>query len=418
MTSNQFKYDLLLILPVPFLLENDRIFFESQACLGLSQWVKNFNRVVVACPVVPKELEKKYHSTIWKPVDEIDFKGTVKFIPLPWAYTIPSYTRNYFSTKSLLKQLIQESEILHFSPFGLIGDWASLGAQISLKLKRKYSLHFDCIIHQVFNGNYRSKPIIKQLYGKIICPLMKLYNTYFVKHSTIVLCNGKDTHQFYSKFNKNSFLIHDIHTNQNHLINPAEIKEKINNLNHNTPLKLIYTGRMSEIKGPMDWIQAIHIAHKQGALIEAFWYGEGPMRTKMEKQIHRLHLQNIIHLCGFLDNLEDVLSEIKKADLFLMTHLYPESPRCIKESLVSGTPILGYWSQFAEDVIQNNQGGYLTQKNNIEQLGEKIAEIAANRKVLKPLITQAAKLGERFTEDQVFLERSHILKKHLNTSAT
>jgi hypothetical protein len=51
-----------------------------------------------------------------------------------------------------------------------------------------------------------------------------------------------------------------------------------------------------------------------------------------------------------------LLAELRRAHVFVFTHVTPESPRCLLEALVSGSPIVGYKSAFAEEVTTGRGG--------------------------------------------------------------
>ena len=97
----------------------------------------------------------------------------------------------------------------------------------------------------------------------------------------------------------------------------------------------------------------------------------------------------------------------------LFTHVTPESPRCLIESLVRGTPIIGYHSEYADDLVNNLGGGMFVPVENWEQLGNLIAKLSNNPQHLSTLIEQAGKNGNRFNDQAVFQERSELIKKHL-----
>jgi glycosyltransferase involved in cell wall biosynthesis len=94
-------------------------------------------------------------------------------------------------------------------------------------------------------------------------------------------------------------------------------------------------------------------------------------------------------------------------------HLTPESPRCLIESLLSGTPIVGYDNAFARDLLDGHGGGLLVPLGDWKKLGEAIATLAKDRGALSKMIREAGANGARFNDDTVFRERSALIKKYL-----
>jgi glycosyltransferase involved in cell wall biosynthesis len=95
----------------------------------------------------------------------------------------------------------------------------------------------------------------------------------------------------------------------------------------------------------------------------------------------------------------------------MFTHVTPESPRCLLESLISGTPIVGYRNKFAVDLTSSLGGGCFAEMHDWEALGKQIADLAFHRAELRQLTSEAARNGQRFSDVQVFAERSELILK-------
>jgi glycosyltransferase involved in cell wall biosynthesis len=145
--------------------------------------------------------------------------------------------------------------------------------------------------------------------------------------------------------------------------------------------------------------------------VNATWFGEGAMRSEVEGEVKRLQLQGVVALPGFLQNRDRLLDELRSSHLIVFTHVTPESPRCLLEALVSGTPIVGYESEYSSDLTAVFGGGSFVPMHDWEALGKRIADLASDRTILKTLIRDAAKNGRRFNDGAVFAERSELIKQ-------
>ena len=90
----------------------------------------------------------------------------------------------------------------------------------------------------------------------------------------------------------------------------------------------------------------------------------------------------------------------------LFTHVTPESPRCLLESLACGTPIVGYQSKYAEDLVKEFGGGMFVPIKDWKQLGDLLSTLSKDRQRLSQLIKEAAENGTRFNDQAVFHQRS------------
>src|SRR5262249_820663 len=151
----------------------------------------------------------------------------------------------------------------------------------------------------------------------------------------------------------------------------------------------------------------------QGAAFRATWLGDGPLLGEMRDLVADAGLVNQVSLPGFVRDRGRVLEDLRSAHLMLFTHVTPESPRCLIESLLSGTPIVGYGSAYPEHLVANFGGGRFVPRPRWEQLGDLLAELSRDRQSLSGLIRQAALSGNRFSDRAVFAERSQLIKTHL-----
>ncbi|HEY9641050.1 MAG TPA: glycosyltransferase, partial [Coleofasciculaceae cyanobacterium] len=134
-----------------------------------------------------------------------------------------------------------------------------------------------------------------------------------------------------------------------------------------------------------------------------------------------LKLDSCIELYGLERDRAKLLQKIRESHLMPFTHITPESPRCLIESLVSGTPIVGYESQYVEELTEHYGGGAFVPVHDWQKLGELIAALYHDRSRLSQLIQEAGTNGARFNDEAVFQERSQLIKQHLvvcNSSRT
>jgi glycosyltransferase involved in cell wall biosynthesis len=161
----------------------------------------------------------------------------------------------------------------------------------------------------------------------------------------------------------------------------------------------------------LSWLKALAHARDSGVKFKATWYGEGPIKADFLQEIERLKLNNQVIAPGYVNDRHILLENIRKSDIFLMTHVTDESPRCIIESLFCATPVFGYSSSYAIDVLGIKPAGILVPAGDWKALGESIVNINKERHLLAELIGLAGIRGEKFTDEQVFEERAKIIKR-------
>lgn len=411
----------LMVLPVPMRVTDDgkTILFESQACNGLDRWCDNFESLYVAAPVLDESLVANRKSMSWADVKSIPSIDRIEMIPLPMAYTMGAHNRVAGDVRATLRGLIGRSKYLHFGAFSLFGGWGGIAAELAQQMGRKYAVHFDYVEHEVVRANAKHKSLPRRLKAQWTAHATKSWLSPIIARASLVLCHGSDTYEYYRKLNPNARLIHNIHTTAADQATPEQVQAKVESLKDaSRPIRIVYAGRISSEKAPLDWARAMAIAIKTpGVDIRATWLGDGPMRAEFEAALVREGIRDRVDTPGFTSNRAALLSAVREADLFAFTHVTPESPRCLIESLISATPIIGYSSHYPADLIAKHSGGLLTPMNDWNALGKTVAELATNRSRIADLIPRARQDGGKFTSEAVFRERSELIKEFLADDA-
>lgn len=407
------KDGMLLVLPAPFHIQAGQLLFDSQACNGLERWADNFDHLTVAAPVVPEQLLGLIPVDTWRDTKTLLQSQRFKLFPLPWGYSVSKFTQSYRSTRKLLSRLIRRNRYLQFGLGGMIGDWASVAALEAYQQNRTYAVHTDWVEHQHVLQLARQVSPIKQVKARVLSALMEKYYAKIIRRANLGLLHGANCYSAYSKLCANSYLVHDIHTKLSDIIPVSHLTEKIQRICNDEPLRICYAGRMEAMKAPLDWIRAIAHARDLGVNLKATWWGDGSLSGEMQKMISDLGLHSCIQLPGIERDRAKLLKAMQDSHLMLFTHITSESPRCVIEALISGTPIVGYDSDYVEDLTERYGGGAFVATHHWEQLGQLIAELERDRSRLATLVRQAGENGKRFNDKAIFQERSALIKQHL-----
>jgi glycosyltransferase involved in cell wall biosynthesis len=401
---------MLLVLPVPFRRMGRKLLFESQACNGLNRWADNFSHVVVAAPVMPEHLALEDKTMTWEDTEKVLNPDRITCIELPWSYALKDFVRTYSKTRRMLADEIRCAAYLQFGIGGLVGDWAAIAALEADKQGRPFAIHTDRVEHELLLELARGKRTLRALKVRLLAPVMLRYHRHIIQRCSVGLWHGQSCYAAYSGWCENNYLIHDVHTKPSDAILPADLQAKLKDSLSSSELRIVYAGRMSAMKAPLDWLKAIAHARSLGARVSATWYGDGELRDEMRSHRDQLNLADCVQLPGFLADREKMLAKLRDAHLMVFTHITPESPRCLLEGLICGTPLAGYDSDFARDLTMERGGGSYVPKHDWRKLGELIASIATDRESLHQLISEAAANGSRFNDRDVFHERSEIIK--------
>ncbi len=410
--AQAYKTDLLLVLPVCLAQNADQLLFESQACNGMERWLENFSRIEVICPTLTGHEFREAHSTVWKPVSHIANTDRVQFTSLPYATTPRSFAWAFRAGRSAIRNAIGRSRYLCFAIGGLFGDWGAVACFEAQRLRRPYAIWTDRVEHQVVRMSSAHDSLLRRVKVRVKSRLMHWLERRCIRRSSLGLFHGASCYTEYSPWCRAPYLVQDFPSLETDAITDAQLKKKCSGLEKPCPLKLAYIGRADEMKGPFDWLDVMQLLHKRGVSFEATWLGDGALLAAMRSEVSRRNLSDLVSLPGFVANRDDVFGFLRSAHLFVFCHKTPESPRCLVESLLSGTPIVGYASDYAAELTEPG-GGVLVAIGDKQRLAEEICALDSDRRRLIAQISAAVPAGKRINQMADFQYRSDLIKTHL-----
>jgi glycosyltransferase involved in cell wall biosynthesis len=412
------------VLPVPFRRDpRGRLLVEKQACNGLDRWADNFHRIVVASPVEPVAAAARSQTTgEYRDADEICSRDRIEFVPLPWAYTLGSFLKTYRPTRALLGETIVRCDYLCFAIGGLVGDWGSVAALEAIAQGRPYAIWTDRVEHMVIRGAHLDVTGPRRLYRRIknnllVSPLMKRLECHVITRSALGLFHGRGCYEGYASYCHSPQLVHNVHLKPRDRISPDSLAEKTRGVRSAAPLRLVYAGRAVGMKGPFDWLHVMAELRGRGVAFRATWLGDGPLLAEMRAEAARLGLADVVELPGFIGDRVEVLDALRSADLLVFCHKTQESPRCLIESMMSGTPIVGYATSFARDLLGVSADRLLVPRDDATGLASRIADLDRDRTELARLQERCAELGSHYSDADLFRHRSELIHRFLASSA-
>jgi glycosyltransferase involved in cell wall biosynthesis len=398
---------------VPVFKKNGNTLIEKQAMNGLKKWADNFDSITVLYPEMNDD--NIYKSMAWSSIDDIKDSDKIKVISLPLNYGYFSFISDFFKYRKVLKQQIINHTYSVFSIGGLAGDWGAAASLICIKNNYKYAVWTDRVEHLVVMREATKKRGLKKIYKQYIVPfLMKTYHKFIIQNSQVGLFHGNDCFDEYCTYTKQPFLVHDVHYNNDDQINEQDLRVKMEDALKNDDIKICYSGRISEMKGPIEWLNVLHILKCNDVRFKAQWFGEGDLKQDMLETITKFDLDSHVELMGFVADKNTIKKALQTSDLFLFCHKTPESPRNLIEALKSGCPIIGFESSYSKNLIQKHGGGITVENFDCDTVAEHIISLSKERELLASYMKKAYYDGLLYTDDIVFEHRSNIIKSYLN----
>jgi colanic acid/amylovoran biosynthesis glycosyltransferase len=402
---------LLLVLPTLLYRCGTELYYDRQAHNGLRLWLENFEHVILSCQITGVQTPPP--DTV--SMQDMQDNPALRLEPLNEAWHPLLFFRYLPSGAVHLWRVIDRSNHLLFAIGGFFGDWASLGALLAAVKGRKGVVWTDRVESEVMAFQAASRSGLRGLYHRLLASITRRYERLVISRSAMGLFHGADTFAAYAPYSRKPYLVHDIHLGPEARISARDLAEKAHR-EARTPLQIVYAGRVHPDKGVDDWISVLDRLRRLDVPFDATWFGDGPYFDYALEKVRQLNLTEMVHFPGATSDRAFLIQTLRQADIFLFCHQTPESPRCLIEALLSGTPIIGYDTPFPRDLINQHQGGDLVPLGEIDALAQKLCALWADRRSLGTLFTAAARDGYPHVDVDVFRHRSQLIKSLIESN--
>lgn len=273
-------------------------------------------------------------------------------------------------------------------------------AQLLIYILKKINLNTIVIstVHGFSDNNqfnwarkYANKKILKNFDGLIfVSNFIYLY----------YLNNGLIHKNILFKIVPNGYLLQQ----KNYLI---EIKSAEKNY-----LNIILPGRLTELKGHKYAIECIEILKSKKINVRLDIYGLGPHEKKISELIHKLKLENIIHLKGFSN---DILTLMKNYDVVLVPSLIESFGMVFLDAFSSNVPVVAFDLPAGNEMIKHGYNGRLAIPYSSESLVEEIEFLIKNKGKKEEIIFNAKKdLIENYNVEKMVTSYMEFYQQVLN----
>lgn len=227
-----------------------------------------------------------------------------------------------------------------------------------------------------------------------------------------VQCNGTPTYEAYRFINQNSLLYFDNRITTEMLVSPEELAKKLSSSNSDTPLRLLFSGRLNYMKGADHLISVAQELAKMKINFKLFICGDGSLRKDLEKAVRERNLSKLVKFLGVLNFQQELIPFAKKnIDLFVCCHRQGDPACTYLETMACGVPIVGYDNEAFVGIVKFSEVGWLSPIDQPHLLAKKIASINSNREQLSKASYQALDFAKEHTLEKTFAKRiSHLIE--------
>ncbi|MBR4172074.1 MAG: glycosyltransferase [Kiritimatiellae bacterium] len=160
--------------------------------------------------------------------------------------------------------------------------------------------------------------------------------------------------------------------------------------------------RLSPKKGIDTLLYACRILQDRGQEFSCVIAGDGPLQSQLEQLRNRLGLQETVEFIGWQSQ-EAIRFRIQEATLLILPSRRTKDgdrdgiANILVESMALGTPVLTTTAGAADELINDEETGFLVPPDDPEKLAERMERVLLQPEALQPLIKKARQtIEERF----------------------
>lgn len=337
----------------------------------------------------------------------------IHILNCPWLLFIKALKRKLIKTLKTNELPFVLRWMINFTIFILFSiSMFYKGFKVGKKLKPDiiYAHNQYSSIAGFLLGKAFSAPNITRLYGTFLADLMNRpfvslrYPTaaagYLVPSSLIICTNdGTRGDEVAEKFKipKKRFRFWQ-NGIQPPLSNPETSREEIIESNHNLEKKKIWIlscSRLSSWKRIDRMLKGMKLALEKKPDIQLLIAGGGPEKENLTKLVHELEIDGDVAFLGPVSH-DRVWGLMNLSDIFMITNDVTNRCNPLFEAAWAGLPVVSVKDPSTFDILSHGKNALLSEKEDIENLGSNILQLASDQDLRKRLQREQQRICDSF----------------------
>ena len=368
-------------------------------------WLRHVNEVIVVAPIVHKELNpiyEQYHHSNLRFCKVSEFNITTVSNVFIALFKLPKVFSTVYSAMS-------QADHIHLRCPGNMG---LIGALVQILFPKKTKT-------AKYAGNWDPKakqPFTYKLQRWI------LSNTFLTKNMQVLVYGGwdnqtKNIKPFFTATYSESEILNLEFRIQNEWSLRAESRTTEKSLDSARldkieidlpPTSFLFVGTLSKGKQPLYAIQLVEALCRQGKKVQLDLYGEGVLRTDLERYISENKLENIISLKGNQSK-ETVLKAYQSSHFLILPSKSEGWPKVVAEAMFWGCVPIASPVSCVSYMMGNGSRGVILQEE-LNQDVDQIEAVISKQEVYQKMASEGQTWSRQFTTDKFEAEIKKLLR--------
>jgi glycosyltransferase involved in cell wall biosynthesis len=135
-------------------------------------------------------------------------------------------------------------------------------------------------------------------------------------------------------------------------------------------------------KSHRDFIKLASLVNRSLPEVKFLLVGDGVLRSKIERFIHKFNLQGSVILTGWRKDISRILSGL---DVFVLTSLWEGLPVSVLEAMAASLPVVVTSTGGVGEIVKEDKNGFCVPICDIQQMSEKLVSLLKDENLRKQM---------------------------------
>lgn len=225
-------------------------------------------------------------------------------------------------------------------------------------------------------------------------------------------CNGYPIFEATTSLSSNRLLYLDSRILAEDIITEEQLEERLSSRS-SRPLRLLFSGRYTAMKGVADVVRVGIECQKRGLDIELALYGQGEQRGQLEELTRsapdptRFKINDPV-------TFEELTAIAKGFDVFVCCHVQSDPSCTYLESFGAGLPVVGYDNRMWKGLQAASRAGMVSPMHSIEGVAASIQKLTNDHELLADLSRKARRFALEHSFEKEFSKRIEAMRDALD----
>ncbi|MFW5928066.1 MAG: glycosyltransferase [Thermoplasmatota archaeon] len=174
--------------------------------------------------------------------------------------------------------------------------------------------------------------------------------------------------------------------------------------------KVLYVGRLHELKGLNYLIEAFSDVKEKYSDVELLIIGGGDLREELKELVHKEGLDQHVKFIGEVEH-SKLIDYYQNSDIFVLPSLSEGLSNVIMEAMACGLPVIATDVGGNSELVEHENGGFLIRSRDVPSLSKALERLLKDPELRKHMGKFNRKRVKRFDRETVLSKKAEILEE-------